>query len=72
MEYDNNDRIHQGKKCRGRTPTETLLDGKSIWAEKNLAQICTAKHWTKMGNIQIKPSHLKMVQNQPRHKSYAN
>ncbi|CAM3597258.1 Transposase [Vibrio aquimaris] len=25
--------------CCGRTPLETLLDGKSIWAEKNLAQI---------------------------------
>ena len=28
------------KKFRcGRTPLETLLDGKSVWAEKNLAQI---------------------------------
>ena len=25
--------------CCGRTPEETLFDGKSIWAEKNLAQI---------------------------------
>ena len=33
----NNDRTHQGKMCCGRTPMETLLDGKSIWAEKNLA-----------------------------------
>ena len=39
IEYYNNDRTHQGKKCCGRTPMETLLDGKSIWAEKNLAQI---------------------------------
>ena len=39
MEYYNNDRTHQGKKCCGRTPLETLLDGKSIWAKKNLAQI---------------------------------
>jgi len=39
MEYYNNDRTHQGKKCCGRTPLDTLLDGKSIWAEKNLAQI---------------------------------
>ncbi len=29
----------QGKMCCGRTPLETLLKGKSIWAEKNLAQI---------------------------------
>ena len=33
----NNDRTHQGKMYCGRTPMETLLDGKSIWAEKNLA-----------------------------------
>ena len=39
MIYYNNDRTHQGKMCCGRTPLETLLDGKSIWAEKNLAQI---------------------------------
>ena len=39
MIYCNNDRTHQGKMCCGRTPLETLLDGKSIWAEKNLAQI---------------------------------
>jgi transposase InsO family protein len=35
----NNERTHQGKMCNGRTPMETLLDGKSIWVEKNLAQI---------------------------------
>ena len=39
MEYYNNTRTHQGKMCCGRTPMETLLDGKSIWVEKNLAQI---------------------------------
>lgn len=39
MEYYNNDRTHQGKMCCGRTPMATLQDGKSIWAEKNLAQI---------------------------------
>jgi len=35
----NNERTHQGKMCCGRTPLATLLDGKRIWAEKNLAQI---------------------------------
>ena len=35
----NNDQTHQGKMCCGRTPMETFLDGKTIWAEKNLAQI---------------------------------
>ena len=39
MEYYNNERTHQGKMCCGRTPMETLLDGKSIWVAKNLAQI---------------------------------
>jgi len=39
MDYYNNDRTHQGKVCCGRTPLETLLDGKKVWAEKNLAQI---------------------------------
>ncbi|HAU8293425.1 TPA: helix-turn-helix domain-containing protein [Vibrio vulnificus] len=39
MNYYNNHRTHQGKMCCGRTPIETLEDGKSIWAEKNLAQI---------------------------------
>lgn len=39
MEYYNNERTHQGKVCCGRTPMATLLDGKTIWTEKNLAQI---------------------------------
>ena len=39
IDYYNNERTHQGKMCCGRTPLETLIDGKSIWAEKNLAQI---------------------------------
>ena len=37
--YYNNERTHQGKMCCGRTPMETLKDGKQLWAEKNLAQI---------------------------------
>jgi len=37
--YYNNERTHQGKMCCGRTPMDTLLDGKRIWAEKNLNQI---------------------------------
>lgn len=35
----NNERTHQGKMCNGQTPMETLLDGKRIWAEKNLSQM---------------------------------
>ena len=39
LRFYNTERTHQGKMCCGRTPMETLLDGKQIWAEKNLAQI---------------------------------
>jgi transposase InsO family protein len=39
LRFYNTERTHQGKICCGRTPMETLLDGKQIWAEKNLAQI---------------------------------
>lgn len=34
MEYYNNERTHQGKMCCGRTPIQTLMDGKHIWKEK--------------------------------------
>lgn len=39
LAHYNNEQIHQGKMCNGRTPMETLLDGKRIWAEKNLSQM---------------------------------
>lgn len=39
LAHYNNERTHQGKMCNGRTPMETLLDGKRIWAEKNLNQM---------------------------------
>lgn len=34
INYYNCERTHQGKMCCGRTPMETLLDGKRIWQEK--------------------------------------
>ena len=37
LNYYNNERTHQGKICCGRTPMETLVDGKRVWAEKNLS-----------------------------------
>ncbi len=37
LDYYNNERTHQGKMCCGRTPVETLLDGKQIWKEKFVA-----------------------------------
>lgn len=30
----NNDRTHQGKMCCGRTPMQTLIDGKEVWHDK--------------------------------------
>lgn len=37
MLFYNTERTHQGKMCCGRTPMETLVDGKKIWAEKFIA-----------------------------------
>jgi hypothetical protein len=34
LQYYNNKRTHQGKMCCGRTPMQTLIDGKQIWMEK--------------------------------------
>lgn len=39
LTHYNTERTHQGKMCCGRTPMQTLTEGKQIWAEKNLAQI---------------------------------
>jgi len=39
LSYYNNERTHQGKMCNGRTPVDTLTDGKRVWAEKNLTRI---------------------------------
>lgn len=37
IEYYNYERTHQGKMCCGRTPIETLDDGKQYWKEKLIA-----------------------------------
>jgi len=37
LEQYNHERTHQGKMCCGRTPMETLEDGKRLWEEKKLA-----------------------------------
>jgi transposase InsO family protein len=34
LKYYNYDRTHQGKMCCGRTPMETLVDGKEVWKDK--------------------------------------
>ena len=36
IEFYNTERTHQGKICCGRTPLDTLIDGKAAWAEKRL------------------------------------
>ena len=36
IDFYNTERTHQGKMCCGRTPLETLIDGKTAWAEKSL------------------------------------
>jgi hypothetical protein len=35
--YYNNDRTHQGKRCQGKTPMETFLDGMEVAKEKMVA-----------------------------------
>ena len=34
LDHYNNERTHQGKRCCGRAPMLTLLDGKQLWKEK--------------------------------------
>ena len=34
IRYYNNDRTHQGKECCGRTPMQTMIDGKEAYNEK--------------------------------------
>jgi hypothetical protein len=36
LAYYNVDRTHQGKMCCGRTPMQTLLDGRKEWHDKSL------------------------------------
>ena len=34
LRYYNQERTHQGKMCCGRTPMQTLIDGKEAWRDK--------------------------------------
>jgi transposase InsO family protein len=36
MDIYNNQRTHQGKRCKGRTPMATFIEGKKLYDEKNL------------------------------------
>ena len=42
MNEYNTHRTHQGKRCQGRTPMETFLDGKRYFQEKNLDKMLAA------------------------------
>jgi transposase InsO family protein len=39
LHHYNTERTHQGKMCCGRTPFETMIEGKQIWKEKFVDQI---------------------------------
>ena len=32
----NNERTHQGKRCQGRTPMQTFIEGKKLFNDKNI------------------------------------
>ncbi len=36
IDWYNTERTHQGKRCKGRTPMETFIEGKQFYDEKNL------------------------------------
>ena len=38
----NNERTHQGKRCKGRTPMTTFVEGKKIFNEKNIELLLAA------------------------------
>ncbi len=38
IDHYNRERTHQGKMCCGRTPMETLADGKKVWLDKKIDQ----------------------------------
>ena len=38
MRKYNEERTHQGKRCLGRTPMQTFIDGKKFFEEKNLEE----------------------------------
>ena len=42
MEEYNIRRTHQGKRCKGRTPMETFIEGKQLYNEKNVDKIMVA------------------------------
>jgi hypothetical protein len=41
VEYDA-ERTHREKRCKGRTPMETFIEGKKLFNEKNIRETMTA------------------------------
>ena len=50
IDHYNHERTHQGKMCCGRTPMQTLEDGKQVWKEKKLNWIFPDSRLLKIGN----------------------
>ena len=42
MRRYNNERTHQGKRCKGRTPMETFVEGKELYNQKNIEKMKAA------------------------------
>jgi transposase InsO family protein len=42
MDKYNNERTHQGKRCKGRTPMETFIEGKELYNQKNIEKMTAA------------------------------
>jgi len=42
MNHYNHERTHQGKRCQGRTPMQSFIDGKQYFAQKNLNDLVAA------------------------------
>jgi transposase InsO family protein len=42
IHHYNNERTHQGKRCQGRTPMTTFIEGKKIYNDKNLDSLLAA------------------------------
>ncbi len=60
IDHYNNERTHQGKFCEGRTPMQTLEDGKRIWKEKFIDRTSPDRHRVKTGNCQIESELLQI------------
>jgi hypothetical protein len=57
INHYNHERTHQGKRCQGRTPMQTFIDGKQYFAQKNLdnlAALTTADNLGETDHCQLK------------------